>query len=426
MARNDIEASLPHTAVATWGGYIYQGKVALYHCLTLILDDLDLSENLSLQLDSIDDFAVLLGDTCQSIHQVKAYKSEEFSSYESAITEQIEKATNHPNCSAFLHVSKKIKLPDNFISNYLPVSLYEYKKGSNSESYCALAEIDALLENTIKQIYARYHTSAPHKLSTEYLDWSRNLLEDIVVKKVIAMHSEIQLSKTAIQRQVANREKIEFKRFISVLEQNLTSSILNEEYFFSVIIKDLGIYFSEFCDDNDLQGEELEKLSRCVAQISQLDTEGLKSFIRSILPNKKGQFSSLVEYKDEAFTSNDLQLGLFRIFHELVESTYDPSRKVKNFFWSLPNGDFYPTAIHQGPSSAGAICKRIVEGAIKHDVEFLYESGTLITSDINAESIYSVLCVGARSESYQEHSKFNKFKEIALVSIANIPDEIKK
>lgn len=261
MARNDIEASLPHTAVATWGGYIYQGKVALYHCLTLILDDLGHSENLSLQLDSIDDFAILLGDTCKSIHQVKAYKSEDFSSYESAITEQIEKTNTHPNCSAFLHVSKKIKLPDNFASNYLPVSLYEYKKESISESYCALAEIDTLLENTIKQIYATYHTIAPHKLSTEYLGWSRNLLEDIVVKKVIAMHSEIQLSKTAIQRQVANREKIEFKKFTNVLERNLTSSILNEEYFFSVIIKDLGIYFSESVMTTTYKEKNLKSLA---------------------------------------------------------------------------------------------------------------------------------------------------------------------
>lgn len=426
MAKNDIEASLPHTAVATWGGYIYQGKVALYHCLTLILDDLNCGEELSLQLDSIDDFAILSGGACKSIHQVKAYKSENFSAYASAIEEQIEKTLEHPNCSAFFHVSKRLELPAGFESDYSPVSLYEYKKDLTSENHCGLSEIDDILERTIKEIYLRHYPAELHKLSSEYIGWSRNLLEDIVVKKVIAMHSEIQLSKAVVQRQVASREKIEFKFFVDILRCNLTSSILSEEYFFSMILKDLGSYFSEFCDDNDLHGEELKKLSRCVAQISQLDIEGLKSFIRSILPDKKGRFSSLAEYKDEAFTSNDLQLGLFRIFYELVESAYDPSRKVKNFFWSLPSGDYYPTAIHQGPSSAGAICKRIVEGSIKHDVEFLYESGTLVTSDINAESIYSVLCVGARSESYQEHTKFNKFKEVALVSISNIPAEMKK
>lgn len=426
MAKNDIEASLPHTAVATWGGYIYQGKVAVYHCLTLILDDLNCSANLSLQLDSLDDFAILSNGACRSIHQVKAYKSESFSAYESAIVQQRVKSMEHPNCDAYFHISKNLKLPDNFDAHYSPVSLYEYEKDSISESYCALSEIDSLLERAIRKIYLKYYSAEPHKLSSEYLGWSRNLLEDIVVQKVIAMHSEIQLSEDAIQRQVANREKIELTLFIKILERNLTSLIFSEEYFFSAIIKDLGSYFSEFCEDNDLHGEELKKLSRYVALINSLDINGLKSFIRSILPDKKGRFSSLAEYKDDAITSNDLQLGLFRIFHELVESDYDPSRKVKNFFWNSSGGNYYPTAIHQGPSSAGTICKKIVEGSIKHDVDFLYESGTLITLDINADSIYSVACVGARSEMYQEPSKFNKFKEVAMISLSNIPTEMKK
>lgn len=426
MAKNDIEASLPHTAVATWGGYIYQGKIAVYHCLTLILENLNCSANLSLQLDSIDDFAILSSGACKSIHQVKAYKSESFSAYESAISQQKVKSTEYPNCDAYFHISKSLELPDNFEDCYSPVSIYKYEKDSISESYCALSEIDILLEGAIRKIYLKYYSAEPNKLSSDYIGWSRNLLEDIVVKKVIEMHSEIQLSENAIQRQVANREKIELSRFIDILERDLTSFIFCEEYFFSAIIKDLGSYFSEFCEDNELHGEELKKLSRYVALINRLDIDGLKSFIRSILPDKKGKFSSLAEYKDEAITSNDLKLGLFRILHELVESDYDPARKVKNFFWNAPGRNYYPTAIHQGPSSAGAICKKIVEGAIKHDVDFLYESGTLITLDINAESIYSVACVGARSETYQDPLKFNKFREVAMVSLSNIPNEMKK
>ncbi|MGB4075531.1 ABC-three component system protein [Pseudomonas sp.] len=426
MAKNEIEAKLPHTAVAVWGGYIYQGKIALYHCLSLILKNLIESAKLSLQLDSIDDFAILLNGECKSIHQVKAYKSDDFSSYESAISEQKEKSTKYPNCEAFFHVSKMLKVPEKFSTTYSPVVMYRYNKTPTSEEYCALSEIDNLLENALRGIYTKYHSTDTHKVSNEYLSWSRNLLEDIVVKKVIAMHSEIQLSTGAVQRQVANREKIEFTQFLEILSNDLTSAVLCEDYFFSIIMKDIGSYFANFCEEHDLQGAELSKLSRCIAEINRLDIIGLKAFICSILPDKKGRFSSLTEYKDEAITSDDLQLGLFRIFHELIESNYDASGKVKNFYWRLEGKNYYPTAIHQGPSSAGSICKRIVEGSIKHDVEFLYESGTLITLDINAESIYSVVCVGARSEQHQEHSKFNKFKEISLISISNLPKEIKK
>ena len=34
---SDEEASqYPHSAISTWSGFVYQGKVALYHCLKLI------------------------------------------------------------------------------------------------------------------------------------------------------------------------------------------------------------------------------------------------------------------------------------------------------------------------------------------------------------------------------------------------------
>ena len=91
MAKNSVEASLPHTAVATWGGYIYQGKIALYHCLSLMLENAVDIKKFALQLDSIDDFAILLDGVCQSMHQVKAYKSDDFSAYSEAISEQVEK-----------------------------------------------------------------------------------------------------------------------------------------------------------------------------------------------------------------------------------------------------------------------------------------------------------------------------------------------
>lgn len=60
------------------------------------------------------------------------------------------------------------------------------------------------------------------------------------------MHAEIQLTKGAVQRQIANREKISFLDFFDILSVELTSAILCESYFFSVIIKDIGSYYSDF------------------------------------------------------------------------------------------------------------------------------------------------------------------------------------
>ncbi|MEK1951976.1 ABC-three component system protein [Pseudomonas sp. YNh] len=216
MAKNSVEASLPHTAVATWGGYIYQGKIALYHCLSLMLENLVDSKKLVLQLDSIDDFAILLDGACQSMHQVKAYKSDEFSAYSGAISEQVKKSKAYPGCKVLFHVSKDVVLPADFSSVYSPAIFYSYKKDALIESYCALSEIDSLLENLICEFYIKYESGAKHKTVPDYLQWSRNLLEDIIVSKIISMHAEIQLSKGPVQRQVASREKISFVDFFSI------------------------------------------------------------------------------------------------------------------------------------------------------------------------------------------------------------------
>ncbi|MGN4221945.1 hypothetical protein ACS0Y6_18795, partial [Burkholderia gladioli] len=66
---NDKDTNYPATAVSTWSGYVYQGKIALYHCLKLINQG---DADFDLQLDSSDDFAIYKNGTLKSAHQVKA------------------------------------------------------------------------------------------------------------------------------------------------------------------------------------------------------------------------------------------------------------------------------------------------------------------------------------------------------------------
>jgi len=59
----------PASAISSWSGFVYQGKIALYHSLKLIHDgDLDFE----LQLDSSDDFAIYKNEKLHTAHQVKA------------------------------------------------------------------------------------------------------------------------------------------------------------------------------------------------------------------------------------------------------------------------------------------------------------------------------------------------------------------
>ena len=72
------QQGLPHTAITTWSGFIYQGKIALFYALKLLCDDLNTCSNYRLQLDSLEDFAFLDGSSIVSMHQVKAKKVKYF------------------------------------------------------------------------------------------------------------------------------------------------------------------------------------------------------------------------------------------------------------------------------------------------------------------------------------------------------------
>jgi hypothetical protein len=66
---DNTDKNYPATAITTWSGFVYQGKIALYHCLKMINQgDVDFE----LQLDSSDDFAIYKSGVLTSAHQVKA------------------------------------------------------------------------------------------------------------------------------------------------------------------------------------------------------------------------------------------------------------------------------------------------------------------------------------------------------------------
>ena len=78
---SNIEETLPESAISSWGGFVYQGKVALYHCLKLLTAksfQQRIIDNFELQLDSTDDFAIYCDGKVISTHQGKVRISRSF------------------------------------------------------------------------------------------------------------------------------------------------------------------------------------------------------------------------------------------------------------------------------------------------------------------------------------------------------------
>lgn len=105
----------PASAISSWSGFVYQGKVALYHSLKLINDG---EEDFDLQLDSSDDFAIYKGTKLISAHQVKA----KISKYRSGYTKALEQSSlieydKVKGTSRYFHVSVPLENTDDYIGS---------------------------------------------------------------------------------------------------------------------------------------------------------------------------------------------------------------------------------------------------------------------------------------------------------------------
>lgn len=104
---------MAHDASATWSGFNYQGKVALYHSLKLIIQKVTNQETLddfSLILENNEDFDILGPNGFESFHQVKAINQTAFNKFEDALFAMILQLDNpvHSNVNGFFHTWRPI------------------------------------------------------------------------------------------------------------------------------------------------------------------------------------------------------------------------------------------------------------------------------------------------------------------------------
>lgn len=128
-------------ASASWSGYNYQGKIAIYYALHFINNtSITNYEKFTLMLEAIEDFEILEGDNPRSYHQVKAVDSEYYSKYNDALLGIALQLYKKPNVKGYIHSWKKIKCKDQCAT--LPLSIksdieelvLEYKTSQDKDS----------------------------------------------------------------------------------------------------------------------------------------------------------------------------------------------------------------------------------------------------------------------------------------------------
>jgi len=414
-----IDPETIHSAITTWSGFVYQGKLALYHTLTLLGKDTN-SDGCFLQLDSLDDFAILNhAGTCLSMHQIKAYKTLFYSVYKDDFEKLCNKATK-VGCSDYsFHMAREIKDKSTAdIEAAHPVmKVYKYSDGNH---FCALNKIDDLLEQAIKVYYTSREPELAWKIQPDYLAITRNVLENIIQNKVIEIHQKVHLSQGSDNFN-AYTETIPFQKFTDLLSENLVARASSKEYFLFLIKRDLNVYHQEFCVECgvDMDDPGRIKMYKYLCYINLLTDEELVKFMRRIIPQRKFVFNTIFDYKHNNTNTEEMKDAFFAALKQfrLIENLPDSP-----FGWKeAPTLFLIPTTISRPQDKAFHVCEAIIENVKETDLDLPYQTSNLITAQIDIPSVYgslqNIILVADDEATEEPENNITRWKKISLTSI---------
>lgn len=405
-----------HTAITTWSGFVYQGKIATYHCLQLLQKNIK-QDGISLQLDYFEDFSVVNKDgKAISLHQVKALKSKSYGTYADAFDQLREKQKKHCSAIAYFHLAQKINNKTNkeIEDSHSPIKIYLYE----AESCAPLKKIDELIEESIKKFYETHSPDERFKITDEYIKTTRIFIDQLVLKQTLIIHAAVHASTTTAKK-AAKEKTIELSEFLSILSSDLNTIGKTKEYYLFLLKQDLYRYHEQFCYENEsCTAEELEKMSHCLLNITSLDEACTIRFLRQLLPDREFKLDTLTDYKDNTLTQDGVRDSFLKMLRLLRTPDFDNEKFLR---WEANSRIFTPTTIHHGPSNKEVICERIIKNALDTDLELMFEGGSLITSDIETESICAEAPEIIDSEDYDKSKEniITKWKRISLINIKN-------
>jgi len=320
VSQEDDE-NYPASAVSSWSGFVYQGKVALYHSLKLIHDgDLDFE----LQLDSSDDFAIYKDGKLHTAHQVKA----KISKYRSGYTKALEQSTlieydKIKGTTRYFHVSVEINNTDDHKgASGETVKFYRY--GDNC--HCGLDEIEGLTKELIRKLCAKESIIASDNL----INFNYCLLSEKISTKAIHNHKLNQVNGTS-EDKAAYEGRINAK---NILEDLLAENPYQNRDYYAVELKArLQAHLEERLDQElpTMSDATYERARRLSEHIRDTHINELKTLCQMIKPSERFQ---------------DVQTGDIRRYTKLIQAiSAEPIFKHLPHYLDGENRFYVPTAL---------------------------------------------------------------------------------
>jgi hypothetical protein len=376
-------AEAAHSAIPTWSGYIYQGKVAFFHSLCLIEKELlnDLNYDFSdygLEIEWQEDFAIKKKKSYLSVHQVKANKDDtEVSKYKNAISGLLRKVQNL-NTIGFLHVWTDIKYNSSTtdFNNYKfnrfnhkmyprkyanRINIYQYPSGNE---FCDIDEIDQLLLNKISGIYNISGFLSElniQKTSKQFKNLLFNLYK-IIDEHIIFVHKNNSL-----------KNKTKVIRFVEILtlfqknyeDESIEYKQIKTKNFILKCIKDycnnLRLCDKDICEQDCI----IYKIEK---QINHLPANDLFLMLLRATPH--------FESENDIYNEEGVKFALIRTLHN-VDFTY----KIDDILY-LKKNKYYLTSTITG-SDVSEISKKILNNKSLDFFLNQFEIDYIISNNVN-------------------------------------------
>lgn len=354
------EEKYPASAISSWSGFVYQGKVALYHSLKLILDG-DLS--FELQLDSSDDFAIYKAAKLHSAHQVKAKVSNYRSGYAKALEQSsLIEYDKIKGTLRYFHVSVQLENTDDHKGASGEIVKF-YRYGDNF--HCGLGEIEGLTKAIIKKICEKKSIT----VSDNLINFNYCLLSEKISTKAIHNHKLNQVDGFS-ESKAAYEGRIEAKE---ILEALLYQNPYQDRNYYAVDLK------------ARLQTHLEERLDQALPTMSDVTYERARRLSEHIRITDINELKTLCQMMKPSERFQDVQTNDIRRYAKLIQAiSVEPIFNHLPHYLDSENRFYVPTALDVDESEE---CESDMINEMKNNgdlLRLLFEYNHLIASKAEA------------------------------------------
>ncbi|MFQ2788656.1 ABC-three component system protein [Aeromonas caviae] len=364
MSQEDDE-KYPASAISSWSGFVYQGKIALYHSLKLIYDD-DL--DFELQLDSSDDFAIYKNGKLHTAHQVKAKISKSRSGYTTALEQStLIEYDKIKGTTRYFHVSVQLNNTDDHKgASGETVKFYRY----GDKYYCGLGEIEGLTKGLIKNICEKKSIT----VSDNLINFNYCLLSEKISTIAINCHKLNQVDGVRETR-AAYENRIKANSLLAdLLNEN---PYQNRDYYAVELKARLLTHLEERLDQAlpTMSDATYERARRLCEHIRETPINELKTLCQMMKPSERFQ---------------DVQTNDIRRYTKLIQAiSVEPIFNQLPHYLDSENRFYVPTALDVDESEE---CESDMIREMKNNgdlLRLLFEYNHLIASKAEASFTFN-------------------------------------